>query len=191
MSTEKRRSGEKQVTRRGFVQQAGALASFSVATSGIAFGSAANTKIKAGVVGLGGRGKMIAGMVRDHGGYELTAVADYFPQVARDAGEGFDIPESHQFSGLSGYKRLLDSGVEAVFLETPPYCFPEHAKAAVAAGSHVFMAKPVACDVPGCKAIADAGKQATNAKKVFLVDFQTRTDPLIIEGIRRMQGLSI
>jgi predicted dehydrogenase len=158
-----------------------------MATSGIVFGSDANAKISAGVVGLGGRGKMIAGMVRDHGGFALTAVADYFPRTAGDAGDRFDVPESHHFSGLSGYRRLLDSGVEAVFLETPPYCFPEHAKAAVDAGCHVFMAKPVACDVPGCKTIADAGKKATSVNQVFLVDFQTRTDPLIIEGIRRMQ----
>ncbi len=187
MSTEKKRSDVKPVTRRGFMQQAGALASISVVPSAIAFGSAANAKVRAGVIGLGGRGRMIAGMVQDHGGYELTAVADYFPQVARDAGHKFGVPESRQFSGLSGYKRMLDSDVDAVFLETPPYCFPEHAEAAVDAGRHVYMAKPVACDVPGCKTIAEAGKQATKGNKVFLVDFQTRTDPLIIEGVRRMQ----
>ena len=36
-----------------------------------------------------------------------------------------------------------------MILETPPYFFPEHAEAAVEAGLHVYMAKPVAVDVPG------------------------------------------
>jgi len=38
---------------------------------------------------------------------------------------------SRRFFGLSGYRRLIDSGVEAIAPETPPYFFPEHAKAAV------------------------------------------------------------
>jgi len=84
---------------------------------------------------------------------------------------------------LSGYKRVIDSGVEAVLLETPPCFFPEHARAFVDAGVHVFIAKPLACDVPGTLSIEATGKRATNKGQVFLVDFQTRTDPLIIEGI--------
>ncbi|MBN1341060.1 MAG: hypothetical protein JXQ73_00165 [Phycisphaerae bacterium] len=58
--------------------------------------------------------------------------------------------KSRRFSGLSGYKKLIESGVEAVALETPPYSFPEHTRAAVEAKLHVYMAKPVALDVSGC-----------------------------------------
>jgi len=43
-------------------------------------------KIKLGVVGLGGRGNWIAGLFRKHGGYEMHAVADYFPGVANANG---------------------------------------------------------------------------------------------------------
>ena len=39
-------------------------------------------KIKLGVVGNGGRGAWIAGLFKRHGGYEMHAVADYFPEVA-------------------------------------------------------------------------------------------------------------
>ena len=65
-----------------------------------------------------------------------------------------------RFSGLSGYRKLIASGVEAVALETPPCFFPEHAQAAVDAGLHVYMAKPVAVDVPGCQSIAASGARA-------------------------------
>ena len=75
----------------------------------------------------------------------------------------------------------MESGVEAVALETPPYFFPEHARAAVEAGLHVYMAKPVAVDVPGALEILAAGKRATEKKQCFLVDYQLPTDPHNLE----------
>ena len=43
-------------------------------------------------------------------------------------------------------------------------------------GKHVFVAKPIAVDAPGCLSVADFGKHATAKKLVFLVDFQTRAN---------------
>jgi len=180
------------ITRRGLISGAGAAAlSFAVVRPEAVAGTSANSRIKAGVIGLGGRGKMIAGMVQKHGGYEITAVADYFPQVADAAGEQLGVPKANRFSGLSCYKALIASGVEAVFMETPPYCFPEHVEAAVEAGRHVYIAKPLGCDVPGCLRIQKAAQKATANKKVFLCDFQTRTDPFFIEGVKRVHDGAI
>jgi len=175
------------MTRRGFISGASAAAmSFAVVAPSAVRGTAANSRIKAGVIGLGGRGRMIAGMAQKHGGYELVALADYFEQVVDDAGEQFQVPKAGRFSGLSGYRKLIAADIEAVFLETPPYCFPEHVEAAVEAGRHMYIAKPLGCDVPGCLRIRDAARKATANKRVFLCDFQTRTDPLFIEGIKRV-----
>lgn len=175
--------------RRQFIGRAAAAAgAFAIMKPGVAFGSKANSRIVCGIVGVGSRGRMIASMVRDHGGYEIKAVADYFPEVADRVGEEFGVKKRRRFSGLSGYKKLLDCKLDAVFLETPPYCFPEHASAAVDAGCHVYMAKPLASDVPGCLAVDAAGKRATQNRSVFLVDFQTRTDPLYIESIGRLRA---
>jgi predicted dehydrogenase len=129
---------------------------------------------------------MITDMVAKHGGYEVTALADYFAPVVEAAGQQFNVPRTHCFSGLSGYQKLIATGVDAVFLETPPYCFPEHVEAAVNAGRHVYIAKPLGCDVPGCLRIDRMGKKATANNQVFLCDFQTRTDPFFIEGIKRV-----
>jgi len=134
-------------------------------------------KIKLGLVGCGGRGKWIANLFRQHGGYDIHAVADYFPQVADTAGNELGADQARRFSGLSAHKKVIGSGIEAVALETPPYFFPEHATVAVAAGLHVYMAKPVAVDVPGCLVIEAAGKTATQKQRVFLVDYQMPTDP--------------
>ena len=64
---------------------------------------------------------------------------------------------------------------------------PEQAAAAVAAGVHVYMAKPVAVDVPGCIRIAAAGKQATLKQQVLFVDYQIPTDPMNIEVAKRIR----
>lgn len=141
-------------------------------------------KIKLGVVGCGGRGSWIAQLFRNHGGYAMWSVADYFESVARSSGDALGVAKDRQFSGLSGYKKLLESGIEAVALETPPYFFPEHARAAVEAGLHVYMAKPIAVDVPGCFAVEAAARKASASKRVFLVDYQVPTDPHNIEVAR-------
>jgi myo-inositol 2-dehydrogenase / D-chiro-inositol 1-dehydrogenase len=138
-------------------------------------------KVKLGVIGNGGRGSWIAGLFQKHGGYELYAVADYFQEVADKCGDQLGVDKARRFSGLSGYKKLMESGVEAVALETPPYFFPAHARAAVEAGLHVYVAKPVAVDVPGAQEILAAGKRATERKQCFLVDYQLPTDPHNIE----------
>lgn len=139
---------------------------------------AGGRKIKLGLVGQGGRGRWIARLFQKHGGYQIVALADYFPEVADQAGEEFGVEKKYRFSGLRGYERVIASGVEAIVLKTPPCFFPEHAKAAVEAGVHVYMAKPVAVDVPGCLAIQQAGQEATRKKRVFLVDYQMPTDPV-------------
>jgi myo-inositol 2-dehydrogenase/D-chiro-inositol 1-dehydrogenase len=180
------------ITRRGFISGAGvSVLSFTIMKPSLVMGTEANSRIEAGCIGLGGRGRMIAGMLQQHGGYQITAISDYFANVAKAAGQQFKVGESRCFSGLSAYKKLLASNVDAVFLETPPYCFPEHTEAAVEAGCHVYIAKPLGCDVPGCLRISQMGQKATANKKVFLVDFQTRTDPFYIEGIRRVQAGAI
>ena len=130
---------------------------------------------------------MITGMIQDHPGLEVAAVVDYFPNVAAAAAKKFGLSEDKAFSGLMGYQRAIDSGVDAVVLKTPPYFFPEHAAAAVAAGCHVYVAKPVAVDVPGCLTISELGKRSTENRKVFHVDFQWRYLPYFVECLKHIR----
>ena len=118
-------------------------------------------------------------------------MADYFPEVVGVCGKARGVDESRQFSGLSGYKKVIASGVEAVALIVPPCFLAEHASAAAAAGLHVYMAKPVAVDVRGCLRVEAAGKLATQKQRVFFVDYQIPTDPANIEAAElvRKEGL--
>ena len=144
-------------------------------------------KIRLGVIGCGGRGAWIAGLFNRHGGYEMHAVADYFQPVADACGDALGVDRTRRFSGLSGFQKLITSGVEAVACETPPYFIPEHAQAAVEAGLHVYMAKPVSADVPGCLRVQAAGALATQKKLCFLVDYQMPTDPQNLEAAKRFR----
>ncbi len=174
------------LTRRDFMATAGAAAvSFAVVEPGLVRGSATNSKINLGLIGCGGRGIWIAKLFQQHGGYNIAAVADYFQDRVDDAGKQLGVPEANRFTGLNGYRKVLEK-VEAVALETSPYFRPEQAAAAVAAGKHVYLAKPIAVDVPGCQSIEESGKKSTANKRVFLIDFQTRADPFYKEALRRV-----
>lgn len=172
-------------TRRRFL--AGTLAGATVWPLIGAGPGGSTRRIKLGVIGCGGRGLWIARLFRAHGGYDLWSVADYFQPVADAAGQALGVEPSRCYSGLEGYRRLIESGVEAVALETPPWFFPEHAAAAVGAGKHVYMAKPVAVDVPGCRSIESSAERAGRAGLVFLVDYQMPTDPHNREVVRRIR----
>jgi myo-inositol 2-dehydrogenase/D-chiro-inositol 1-dehydrogenase len=175
------------VKRREFMARAGAALGLTLLKPTIVRGTQANSQIGLGLVGCGGRGQWIADLFRKHGGYRFEAVADYFKERADEAGGRLSVPESGRFTGLAGYKRLLESGVDAVVIETPPYFHPEQAAAAVDAGAHVYLAKPAAVDVPGCDSIAASGRRASEKKRAFLIDFQTRAHPAFIEALRRVR----
>ena len=145
-------------------------------------------KIRLGLIGCGGRGTWISSLFAAHGGFSFTAVADYFGERAARAGAQLGVPATHCFSGLDGYRRLMASGVEAVVLQTPPYFFPQHAEAALNAGLHLYMAKPVAIDIPGTQAIKRLAARATAEKRVFQSDYQLPRDPVNMEVAKRIRA---
>jgi len=145
-------------------------------------------KIKLGAVGCGHRGSWIAQLFRAHGGFDFHAVGDYFPDVAATKGALLGVPPERCFSGLSSCRKVIASGIDALLLQLPPFFFPEYARAAVDAGLHVYMAKPVAVDVPGCQTILECGRQATAKGCSVFVDYQMSTEPVNIEIRKRIQA---
>jgi predicted dehydrogenase len=175
------------MTRRAFVEQTAGAAAVPLlaavsgapaqeAGSTAASGTPVGRKLRIGIVGLGSRGSWIAGLFRQHPGYEIVAAVDYFEETAHAVGDKLGVPAGKRFSGLSGYKRALDSGVEALVLEDIPYFYPEQAAAAIDAGCHVYMAKPFAVDVPAVLKMQSLVKKATEKKLCFRVDYQLPMD---------------
>jgi len=173
--------------RRQFCTRAGAAAlSFTILGPEAVHGTQANSRVRLGMIGAGGRGTWLTSLFQKHGGYEIAAVADYFQDRVDAFGDKFGVPSERRFTGLAGYRRLVEAGVDAVAIESPPYFHPEQAEAAVAAGAHVYLAKPVAVDVPGCRSISESAARAAERKLVYLVDFQTRAHPLFMEAVTRI-----
>ena len=128
--------------------------------------------LRAGVIGCGGRGTGAAANFLAAGpNLSITAVADTFQDridsfIERTTSreDAPDLSNIQTFAGLDGYKRLLDEAdVDVIITATPPYFRPAVFQAAVDAGKHVFMEKPVAVDAPGCRQIMAAARQAEAA----------------------------
>ncbi len=151
-------------------------------------GSTANSKLEIGLIGCGGRGVWITDVFNQNPNYKWVAVSDYFEDRVKSTGEKLGIGADRQYSTLSGYKRLFEGKLDAVVIETPPSVHPEQAAAAVDAGKHVFLSKPIAVDVPGCVSIEKSGKKASDKKLAFLVDFQTRANQYFREAIKRVHA---
>ena len=177
------------LNRRRFLVGAGAAAAtFTLMPARLVAGTEANSKITLGLIGCGGRGQWIAGLFAQHGGYALVAAADYFKEKTDAMTAKFQVNPEKSFNGLSAYRWLLGQELDAVVIETPPHFHPEQAAAAVAAGKHVYLAKPVAIDVPGCRTVEASGRKATEKKLCFQVDFQTRANPSYQEAVRRVRS---
>lgn len=172
--------------RREFLAGAAGIAAFQIMRPAVALGTKQSSKIELGMIGCGGRGRWIAPLFEENGPYKFVACADYFETKAQQFGEQFGVAADRRFSTLSGAKRMLEGNLDAVVIESPPFLHPEHTADSVAAGKHVFVAKPIAVDVPGCLAFAEAGRKATESGLVVLVDFQAPTDPLFREATKRV-----
>lgn len=175
------------IGRRTFLAGASAAA-ITIVKPSLVRGTEANSTIELGMIGCGGRGTWIADLFQKHGKYRFVACADYFPEKVDAFAKKFNVDPSHGHDKLSGYKKLLEDKLDAVVIQSPPFAHPEQSAAAVDAGKHVFLAKPMAVDVPGCLSIAASGKKATGKKLVFLIDFQTRAHPLYREAMKRVHA---
>jgi myo-inositol 2-dehydrogenase/D-chiro-inositol 1-dehydrogenase len=81
--------------------------------------------------------------------------------------------------------------INYVILATPPHFRPLHLKAAIEAGKHVFIEKPVAVDVPGVKTVIEAGQLAKQKGLGIAAGTQRRHLKSYQETIKRIQDGAI
>ena len=125
--------------------------------------------LRVGLIGCGSRGSSAAIQVLNttSGPVQLVAMADVFGdrlqgayrQIRSQHADKLDLPPERRLVGLDAYRRLLAMDVDLVILATPPGFRPQHFEAAVAAGKHVFLEKPVAVDVPGVRRVLRASRK--------------------------------
>ncbi len=172
--------------RRDFVKSGSAMAAgIMILNSKTVFGSEANSAVSVGIIGCGGRGRYIGRFFKEETASRIAAFNDPFKDRVEQAAEACGSADAEKHAGLDAYKKLLDLDIDAVVITSPPYFHPEQCAAAVDAGKHVYLAKPVAVDWPGCRSIIESGKKA-EGKLNFLVDFQTRVTPYFMEAASRV-----
>ena len=171
-------------TRRQFVNQASS--GLLLVPPGVAFGYQANSTVEFGLLGCGNRGSWIAPMFIEHTGARLVAAADVVRANLDGVSQKYKVAGGRTYHGPDAYRELAESKVDAVVIETPPYYHPLHAKTAVAAGKHVYLAKPVAVDVPGCRDVTSAGRAAESRGLSFWIDFQMRAQESFQEAAARV-----
>ncbi|MBN1555965.1 MAG: Gfo/Idh/MocA family oxidoreductase [Phycisphaerae bacterium] len=111
---------------------------------------AGGKELRIGVIGAGGRGSLAHHAHQPDNGARLVAGADIRPKVLETWQEKFG---ADTFVTDDYRKLLARDDVEAVFICSPDYLHEEHAAAALDAGKHVYLEKPMAITIEGCDRI--------------------------------------
>jgi predicted dehydrogenase len=122
-----------------------------------------NDKLLVGVIGAGGRGSLSrhahcpeAGtLIAGAADIDTTALADYRDRYGSDLFVTTD------------YRELLARDeIEAVFVTSPDNLHELHAVAALEAGKHVYLEKPMAITIAGCDRILETARRCR--RKLYL-----------------------
>lgn len=152
--------------------------------------AASDLPIRIGVVGCGGRGtgaaldalqaatEVIYPMDTYHTedaaegaraaarGVQIVALADVFQDRLERCRQqlqkvGMPVSKDRCFIGFDAYEKVMNlPDVNYVILATPPNFRPAHLRAAVEAGKHTFVEKPVAVDATGVRSVIESGEIA-------------------------------
>jgi len=176
-----KKAGE--VSRREFIKTSAAVSVAAMLSGTGKLRAAGSDKIRVGVIGFGGRGSGAAiDCIKSSDGVEITALGELFEdrlemgikrfkeRMAEDklSPEAMKFTEDTCFVGFDAYEKVIACDVDMVILATPPHFRPAHLKAALEAGKHVFMEKPVGVDPVGVRSVI-ASSQLAEQKGLSLV----------------------
>jgi predicted dehydrogenase len=114
-----------------------------------------------GIIGFGRIGAEHAGWLSAANGIRAVAVSDPTP-ARREAARQRGLAAHETFVGL-----LSDPTVDVVLVSTPTAMHHEQAIAALRAGKHVMVEKPIALDLPESRALVELAEQNRRVLSVF------------------------
>jgi predicted dehydrogenase len=195
-----------EVTRREFLETTAVATAAIALPHTLASIRGAPKTIRIGLIGCGGRG---TGAVKDcltsSDGVELVALGDLFPDHLTKCRENLAtmvtedptlkgkiaVKDSRCFVGFDAYRKVLESNADLVLLATPPAFRPQHLAAAIAAGKHVFMEKPVAVDPQGVHAVIASSELAAQKHLAVVAGTQRRHDAAYRTAMERIHDGAI
>jgi predicted dehydrogenase len=154
-----------------------------------AFGYAANSAVRLGLLGCGNRGVAVATSFSNSTTAQVVALADLFADKLDAARARFDqlntslgrapIDPKLLFRGPHAFEQMAASpSVDLVQISTPSFFHVQHLEAAVASGKHVYCEKPVGVDIHQAKQALKIAARVQPAQSVD-IGFQCRNAPPI------------
>ncbi|MCH8119312.1 MAG: Gfo/Idh/MocA family oxidoreductase [Planctomycetes bacterium] len=160
--------------------------------------AAGSDKVRIGLIGCGGRGTYDTGNCLNCAeGVELVAMGDLFKDrvdrcrrtLKRKLSDKVKVTEDTCFVGWDAHKKVLGrDDVDMVILTEPPHFRPGHLRAAVEAGKHVFMEKPVAVDPAGVRSVIESSQIADRKGLTIVAGTQSRRMAHLVEGMKRIHN---
>ena len=153
-------------------------------------------KIRVGLIGCGGRGTGAAANTLDASpDTTIVAMGDLFADRLDGSrnhlaqrGDRVRLTDDDCHVGFDAYEKVVArDDVDMVILATPPHFRPRHCDAAVAAGKHVFMEKPVAVDPAGVRKVLAASDLADEKGLSIVAGTQRRHEACYLEAMKRIQ----
>ncbi|HEY1766501.1 MAG TPA: Gfo/Idh/MocA family oxidoreductase, partial [Terracidiphilus sp.] len=187
------------MNRRELLQTGAAAASGMILVKPLtAFGYAANSAIRHGLLGCGNRGSSVAESFSKNTSAQLVAIGDIFQDNLAAGRARFDkinaglgraaIDSKLLFSGPHAFEQLAAShDIDLIQISTPPFFHVDHLGAAVTSGKHVYCEKPVGIDVRQAKQALEIGKQVRSSQSVD-VGFQCRSAPPLAAVAERIKA---
>ena len=136
-------------------------------------------KINLGIIGLGGRGRYFCDLYGTNPNCHVIAVCDLSPQrldfVRKKWGDSL-----HYYTDM--HEMLTTPGLDAVIVATDDPHHTEPTVAALHAGKHVMVEKPMAQTVADCQLMADEAKRANG---IFMIGLELR-HCVLFERVRQL-----
>ncbi len=186
------------LSRRDFIKASTALGAATLASPASRMFAGGSDKIRIAVIGCGGRGTYdTTNCLSCAENIELVAMGDLFAdrlercrkQLTEKLGEKVKVTNETCFTGWDAHKKVLAcDDVDLVILTEPPQFRPSHLRAAVEAGKHVFMEKPVAVDPVGVRSVIESSELADQKKLTIVAGTQSRRMAHLVEGMKRIHN---
>ncbi len=185
------------LSRRDFIRTSAALGAAAWAAGTSRMFAAGSDKIRVGLIGCGGRGTYdTTNCLNAAQNVELAAMGDLFgdrldrcrKQLTKELGQKVKVTDETCFTGWDAHKKVLACELDLVILTEPPHFRPAHLRAAIEAGKHVFMEKPVAVDPVGVRSVIESSQMAEQKKLTIVAGTQSRRMAHLIEGMKRIRN---
>ena len=186
------------LSRREFIRTSATLGAVTLASPASRMFAAGSDKIRIAVIGCGGRGTHdTTNCLNCAENVELVAMGDLFAdrmercrrRLTEEFGEKVKVTNETCFTGWDAHNKVLAiDEVDLVILTEPPHFRPGHLRAAVKAGKHVFMEKPVAVDPVGVRSVIESSEMADQKKLTIVAGTQSRRMAHLVEGMKRIHN---